>query len=181
MTSYVDFIINITNQSHLATQKAQFALINDTISTTTIDDALDEMNISDDELKTKFPYLQQLGIPINQYSISTLLKEIVDLHRYLPKNNILHYNNYKVLCNIVSTIPVCKNGSSFARTNCAVGKWFDHLPSYIRGNNLDISDSEVAGCMIKQLATLHDDSFVNVSEELLGYSIGSKQMDIHTN
>jgi hypothetical protein len=93
---------------------------------------------------------------MNQYSILTLLKEIVGLDWYLPMNSILHYNNYKgVLCNMVS-IPVCKNESSFKRTNHGLGKWFNHLPSYIRGNKADVSDSEVAGWMMKRLATLHD-------------------------
>ena len=48
----IDFIINTTNQSRLAIQKACFALINDmTIATTTIDESLEEMNISEDKLK----------------------------------------------------------------------------------------------------------------------------------
>ena len=65
------------------------------------------------------------------------------------------------------SIPVCKNESSFKRTNRGLGKWFDNLPSYIRGNKVDVSGSEVAGWMMKRLATLHDESFVNVSEELV--------------
>jgi hypothetical protein len=44
----IDFIINTTNQSRLAIQKA----FNDTtIATTTIDESLEEMNISEDKLK----------------------------------------------------------------------------------------------------------------------------------
>jgi hypothetical protein len=50
----IDFIIITTNQSWLATQKACFALINDTIATSTIDQSLDEMNISENELKNIF-------------------------------------------------------------------------------------------------------------------------------
>jgi hypothetical protein len=46
----IDFIINTTNQSWLATQKARLSLINDTIATSTVDQSFDEINISENEL-----------------------------------------------------------------------------------------------------------------------------------
>jgi hypothetical protein len=132
------------------------------------------------EVRTKFPYLHQLGIPINQFSISTLLKEIVGLQRSLPNNNIMQYTTFtNHVCNVVS-IPVAKNEESFMRINRGQTKWFGHLPSFVIGSKNDlINESEVAGWMIKRLATLHSDCFIKVCEEL-GYSISSKNMDVDT-
>ena len=83
----INLIINTTNESLLAAQQERMQLINDSISrSTSIDDALEEMQISEEDVRMKFPYLHQLGIPINQFSISTLLKEIVGLQRSFPNS-----------------------------------------------------------------------------------------------
>ena len=83
----INLIINTTNESRLAAQQERMQLINDSISSSTsIDNALEEMQISEEDVRTKFPYLHQLGIPINQFSISTLLKEIVGLQRSFPNS-----------------------------------------------------------------------------------------------
>ena len=172
----INLIINTTNESRLAAQQERMQLINDSISSSTsIGNALEEMEISDEDVGMKFPYLHQLGIPINQFSISTLLKEIVGLQRSLPNNNIMQYTTFtNHVCNVAS-IRVAKNEESFMRINRGQTKWFDHLPSFVIGSKNDaINESEVAGWMIKRLATLHSDCFIKVCEEL-GYSISSKK------
>ena len=87
--------------------------------------------------------------------------------------------NWKGKCTHLVQLPVCKSKESFVRMN-QKKRFVDNLPMQLicRKNN-DVSVSSAAGWIMKRLAQIHEDEFMNVCNEL-GYSIGTKKMDIDT-
>ena len=93
--------------------------------------------------------------------------------------NILQYANWKGKCTHLVQVPVCKSKESFVRMNQRK-EFIDNLPKQIISTtNNRVSISSATGWIMKQLAKIHEDEFIYVCNEL-GYSIGTKRMDIDT-
>ena len=141
------------------------------------DEVIDEL-VSSDEQKLKMaPCLTQFGIPLQPAILSVCVREIISLSNSFPSANILQYTNWKGEQKNVIPVSVCKNEKSFLRCNRR-SKFIDTIPhSITRGTSANECDA--AEWIMKRLATLHEDQFINVMNKM-GYGIMNRKMDPDT-
>jgi hypothetical protein len=106
--------------------------------------------VKDKDKKMKVaPFLTQFGIPLHKEILSICLKEIVQVSKAFPKENIMSYTNWKGNKTNVVTILICTSKKSFMSMNNRT-RFLDNLPCSVRGEKEEVSNDDVVQWILER-------------------------------
>jgi hypothetical protein len=174
-------IIEAIKESIYEDRKKQLEVFIDKVVNTGVVDGDDtnskkeeELFVDDETKRKKAPAMTRLGIPLIPDVLRLIMREIAQISNEFADKKIMEYRNWRGRVTNTVQVPVCSNERTFLQMNYK-NKFIDMLPQYIRGENIDIDDGDVACWIVKRFAFSHEDKLICLLRKL-GYIHSAMKM-----